>query len=283
MSRITISFLSVFIMGVLGCKIHTKVNNQSSLKVEKIPKIKIISDDWGVGDPKDIHAVLKSAAEVIFPLGGQPDYEPILVRRSENGPMVLYRRGQKGQYLVNLDTQDRYWCQYAFQFSHEIGHILCGYRDGDSTNLWFEETLAEVTSLYVLRKLEDKWKDSPPYPEWTKYAPEFSKYAEKRIELYEKQTPKDLKNWIKIYEKDLKENPTNRPRNVGLAIRLLPIFENDPNAWSACMHLNDSKSKEVIPFQQYLNRWHNACNQIAQKEVVKKIAMEFDIELFKGL
>ena len=64
-------------------------------------------------------------------------------------PIVLFKRGPRGGSSL-LNTSDRYWCQYAFQFAHEIGHILCRYKDGDSTNKWFEETLCETASLYAL-------------------------------------------------------------------------------------------------------------------------------------
>ena len=109
----------------------------------------------GTGNHQDIVAVLRSVAEIMFPLGGKPTYNSIWVSRSEQGPIVLYQRGKQGEYIVKLNTQDRFWCQYAFQFSHEIGHILCGYKDGDASNLWFEETLGEVASLYALLRLKN--------------------------------------------------------------------------------------------------------------------------------
>ena len=92
----------------------------SEINASSIPKIKIISKDWGNGHPKDIHEILKSVAEILFPLGGKKPYDPVWVGKSENGPIILYQRGKKGEYIINLNTQDRYWCQYAFQFGHEV-------------------------------------------------------------------------------------------------------------------------------------------------------------------
>ena len=48
------------------------------------------------------------------------------------------------------------------QFSHEIGHILCGYREGDQSNHWFEETICETAPLFALGKLSEDWKTSHP-------------------------------------------------------------------------------------------------------------------------
>lgn len=206
-------------------------------------------------------------------------YAPIWVGRSKKGPIVLYQRGKGGEYLVNLNTKDHYWCQYAFQFSHEIGHILCGYRDGDSSNLWFEETLGEVASLYTLLRLEKEWEKSPPYPHWKEYAKEFTKYAEERIKKYRNEVPEDLEEWFVQNEISLAKEPVNRPRNVALAIRLLPLFDKFPEGWAACSYLNEKKSKESKSFTFHLNDWFLSCPHQAQKKFIGKVASQFGILL----
>ena len=218
-------------------------------------------------------------AEILFPLGGKPPYNFISVGRSEQGPIVLYQRGKDGQYIVNLNSKDRYWCQFAFQFSHEVGHILCGYRDGDTSNLWFEETIGEVASLYALLRLEESWKSSPPYPHWKEYASEFTKYANQRMKKYEDKIPADLPSWFRANEQKLSKEPVDRPRNVSLAIRLLPFFDKSPVGWSACAFLNENKSKKPRSFTAYINDWHQSCPLQEQRDFVKKIATTFGIKL----
>jgi hypothetical protein len=285
----------LFCVGIFGCR---PINNSLVRKgqdtkypeVEKrsdildknfsnIPAIRIISKNWGTGNHQDIVAVLRSVAEILFPLGGKPHYNDIWVSRSEQGPIVLYQRGKEGQYIVKLNTKDRYWCQYAFQFSHEIGHILCGYKDGDASNLWFEETLGEVASLYALLRLEESWIHSPPYPHWKDYAPEFTKYAEERIKKYENEVPSDLTTWFRRNKQNLRNEPMDRPRNVSLAIRLLPFFDKFPEGWSACAFLNEKKSKTSRSFTSYLHDWYEMCPLLEQKSFIKKIAGNFGIKL----
>ena len=285
----------LFCVGIFGCR---PINNSLVRKgqdtkypeVEKrsdildknfsnIPAIRIISKNWGTGNHQDIVAVLRSVAEILFPLGGKPLYNDIWVSRSEQGPIVLYQRGKEGQYIVKLNTKDRYWCQYGFQFSHEIGHILCGYKDGDASNLWFEETLGEVASLYALLRLEESWIHSPPYPHWKDYAPEFTKYAEERIKKYENEVPSDLTTWFRRNKQNLRNEPMDRPRNVSLAIRLLPLFDKFPEGWSACAFLNEKKSKTSRSFTSYLNDWYQMCPLLEQKSFIKKIAGNFGIKL----
>ena len=285
----------LFCIGIFGCRSvnnslvrigqdtkHSEVEKRSNLldkNFSNIPEIRIISKKWGTGNHQDILAVLRSVAEIMFPLGGKPPYNSIWVSRSEQGPIVLYQRGKQGEYIVKLNTQDRFWCQYAFQFSHEIGHILCGYKDGDASNLWFEETLGEVASLYALLRLEEAWKQSPPYPHWKDYAPEFTKYAEERIKKYENEIPSDLTTWFRRNKQSLRNEPVDRPRNVSLAIRLLPLFDKFPEGWSACAFLNTKKSKTPRSFTSYMNDWYQSCPLQEQRDFVKKIATTFGIKL----
>ena len=245
----------------------------------KIPEIRIISNDWGEGNPEDILVVLTSVAKIMFPLGGKNPYNATWVSRSEQGPIVLYQRGKEGQYIIKLNTQDRYWCQYAFQFSHELGHILCDFRDGESSNLWFEESIGEVASLFALLRMEKSWKQSPPYPHWKEYAPEFTKYANERIKKYENEIPKNLKTWFKMERESLANEPLDRPRNVCLATRLIPLFNQFPEGWSACAFLNEKKSNATRSFKVYLNDWYESCPLPEQKSFVKKIGGKFGFAL----
>ena len=285
----------LFCIGIFGCRPinnslvrigqdtkHPEVEKRNNIldnNFSNIPEIRIFSKKWGTGNHQDILAVLRSVAEIMFPLGGKPPYNSIWVSRSEQGPIVLYQRGKQGEYIVKLNTQDRFWCQYAFQFSHEIGHILCGYMDGDPSNLWFEETLGEVASLYALLRLEEAWKKSPPYPHWKDYAPEFTKYAEERIKKYENEIPADLKAWFQANKQSLRNDPVDRPRNVSLAIRLLPLFDKFPEGWSASAFLNTKKSKTPRSYTSYMNDWYQACPLPEQKSFIKKIAGHFGIKL----
>ena len=100
-----------------------------------------------------------------------PDYkiEPIVVTRGHSGPITLFHRNDRGEIVVRLDTEKTYWSQYAYQFAHEFCHVLCGFKPGYEGNKWFEETLCETASLYVMRGMSRTWKTSPPYANWKDY------------------------------------------------------------------------------------------------------------------
>jgi hypothetical protein len=245
---------------------------------DKIPEIRLVHNDWGSGNQADVLAVLKSTARQLFPHAERYDWNPINVGRSSNGPIVLFRRGDLGEYLVNLNTGDRYWAQYAFQFSHEIGHILCGFREGEQSNHWFEEMLCETASLFALKKLSEDWKKNPPYPNWKSFAKSFDEYAKERIE--QQPWPKELSlaDWYAKERELLVKDGKNRERNLMVAIRMLPFFEKDPAGWAACSALNEKKGKGKRSFETYLRDWYESCRTDEHRDFVRKITKEFGYE-----
>ncbi len=246
---------------------------------KKIPKIEIKPNVWGGASTRDIQKILHSAMRQIWPYAYQNKLPSIQVERSQTGPIVLYRRGQKGEYLVRLDSEKTFWSQYAFQFAHEFGHIICGYKKGDRSNLWFEETVCETASLFTLRRMTKEWKKKPPFPNWKSYGKEFAKYAQNRINKYPWPQNKTLAQWYHQKRDNLAKEPANRGRNVQLASILLPFFEEKPSRWGACAFINKSKTDKKRSFSTYLKDWKKNCPLLFHREFVDLLAFEFGIQI----
>lgn len=237
--------------------------------------IKITPNIWGGAKVSDIHKVLLSTARQFLPYFNQDEPFCIIVNRSKTGPIVLYKRGANGEYFVQLNTEKQFWSQYAFQFAHELGHIICGYKKGDRSNLWFEETICEIASLFALKGMTKEWNNKPPFPHWKSYGKEFSKYAEKRIEKHSWPANQSISNWYLKHKKDLQQNPSNRERNVMIASQLIHFFQENPESWKACKFLNIEKSNKKISFNRYLFEWKNACPTSKQKNFVNSLIKVF--------
>ena len=168
---------------------------------------------------------------------------------------------------MRLDSEKTYWSQYAFQFAHEFGHIICGYKKGDQSNLWFEETVCETASLFALRGMTKEWKTKPPYPNWQSYGQEFAKYAQNRIKKYPWPKNKSLGDWYHENKINLAKEPTNRGRNVRLAAKLLPFFEEKPSRWSSVAFINFLKSNEKRTFTKYIQDWKKTAKPSIKKNL----------------
>ena len=255
------------------------IEPKAAVKEKKsFPEIRVIKADWGGASLRDIGKVLNSSARQLWAHASQEELKPIIVDRSRTGPIVLFRRGNEGQYIVRLDTHKTFWSQYAFQFSHEFCHIMCGYKAGDQSNQWFEESLCETASLFAMRRMRKEWEEKPPYPNWKSYAPALEKYAQERLDSHAWPDSLTVVEWYDRNKEKLKENPTDREKNTTIATKLLPLFEQRPGNWGAVAFLNVHKTKDSRSFSTYLADWRRACKLARDKEFVSELARMFGVE-----
>ena len=250
----------------------------SSILAKEPVVIKVVGQNWGNVSSPDIQAVLSSTADTLWEHAKPEALRPIITMRSKQGPIVLFKRGPKGEYFVKLNTGDRFWCQYAFQFAHEFGHILCRYKDGDNSNKWFEETICEVASLFALRTMATIWEDYPPYPNWSGYSKHLQQYAKERIEKYQLPPDARLANYYAENAVYLKSNATDRTRNAAIAIQLLPLFEKHPEGWKAVHYINESVWEREQDFPAYLRNWYRHTPEDL-KPFVQLVGEEFGIQM----
>src|SRR5262245_61871033 len=132
--------------------------------------IRVASEGWGDAGAADITKVLQSAGDALSSQFPERKFPPIEVSRSSTTPITLFQRGPAGELRVRLNVEGTYWAQFAFQFAHEMGHVVCGFEEYPNPNQWFEETLCETASLFVLGRMAERWKTRPPWPNWKDYA-----------------------------------------------------------------------------------------------------------------
>lgn len=244
------------------------------------PVYRLEAETFGASEA-DIRAVFDSAGGELWRFF--PDYriDPIVVTRGHSGPITLFQRNDRGEIVMRLDTEKTYWSQYAYQFAHEFCHVLCGFKAGDQGNKWFEETLCETASLFVMRAMSRTWKTSAPYANWKDYRDSLRDYVdnilrkrEKVYEIYEKGLPA----FYRAHQAALEKEPSSRELNGAMALVLLHLFEEQPERWEAVRWLNSSPPRAGETFPAYLQKWHNAAPK-QHKPFVEKIARLFGISI----
>jgi hypothetical protein len=236
----------------------------------------VVDVSWG-GRTQDVEKVLHSAAEELWPYFPGRTLKPILVE-PKGGPITLFRHGPNGEYLVRLNTGNRLWAQHAYQFAHEFGHILANYDEHERGNKWFEESVCEMASLFVLRRMSETWKVRPPYPNWRDYAPALSEYADERIRTARLPPGKKLAQWYRENQPLLQQEPCQRDKNTVVAAAQLPRFEKQPENWEAIGWLNDGTLHGTRTFARYLEDWH-ARVPPKHRPIVRQVAEEFGLEI----
>ncbi len=94
--------------------------------------------------------------------------EKVHVENHSQGWPAIWLHGDQPQMasiIVNVGPAD--WCKLAYQFGHELGHVLSNSwqfsaKPGPPTQ-WLEEVLVETFSIRGLRLLADSWEKAPPF------------------------------------------------------------------------------------------------------------------------
>ena len=222
------------------------------MEQERLP---IENGNWGGVSLSAVQAVLESAYGVLVQAFNKHPDAPIQVAWWNQSPQVFY---DLRPYQIRISARDTYWCQYVYQFSHELCHVMTNFdRHRDHKHKWFEESLCELASLFVLHRLADGWKERPPSFVFgaEAFAPNFKTYAEEIGQSHGQPGDDDLRVWLTANLARLEEDPFIRELNRTLSIALLDRFLEDSSLWRDCSHLNcwDAKTNET--FESYLEAW----------------------------
>jgi hypothetical protein len=246
------------------------------------PSIDVRDGGWGSAEREDIEAVLQSVAGALIAHLPGRRLDPIIVRHTNQYPVVVYDRGPRNEYQVYLTATDRRWGQYVYQFAHELTHILSNYERRQSVqvenhNQWFEETLCEVASLWALRRLATDWQAAPPSPRFAGHAPELVVYADEFLHQPHRRLPAGMSpaDFMRKHETLLRREPYLRQHNELVANLLLPMFEEDPRIWEAVGYLN--LADRGTDFWEYMRFWY-ADAPDGDKDIIRQVMALLGVE-----
>jgi hypothetical protein len=241
-----------------------------------LPTLRVAEEGWGDVDHDNVAAVLKSAAAELAKHVPERRTDVLQVAYSADGPIVYYDRGPNGEYQIRLQVQGRYWSQFAYQFAHEHCHVLCRYRKGENPNKWFEESLCELASIFVVEKMAETWRTDPPYRNWRDYSQSLSDYVKKHVENKGLPEGETLADWYRKNEPELRKTATDRERNQVVALALLPKFRDQPKRWTTVQHVNAEIGPPDMSFRDYLHRWQKHAPE-EHREFIGDICAEFGL------
>ncbi|NBR06264.1 MAG: hypothetical protein EBT92_10880 [Planctomycetes bacterium] len=248
----------------------------SGIPISKQLVLRVQAEGWGGALPEDIRRVLESAGGEL--LKRIPQNKPIHIHivPSDSVPQVDFKRAANGEYTVRLSVRGRFWAQFAYQFGHELGHIVSHYeRINDNKigidNKWFEETVGEVASLFVLARMAETWKTDPPYTNWKSFAPALKDYLDKLIKDTEIPAVEKMPQWFADNRPALKADPHLRERNRIVAIHIFKMLERDPSQWEAFAFLNLGRPDSTNSFENFLENWYFSAPK-NNKGFVKEVA-----------
>lgn len=161
--------------------------------------------------------------------------------------------------LIILSTTDRRWSQYSYQFSHELCHhvIDCNFYSTNDKFGWFEEVICELASIFSIKEMSEKWKENPPYPNWSGYSKSLEDYVQNILSKEENNIDKDFMIWFTENLELLFQDRYRRKENRIIAIELLTLFETNPELWKAIQYLKCIEVTDKMSFNQFIIGWSN--------------------------
>ena len=230
-------------------------------------QIVVEPQDWGDARTSDIEKLLVDVAShieislrdsltgvVVVPA---PEIDP--------NPRTLCRHSPSDPFRVQLTTRHKLWAKFAYQFAHELCHVLSNpERLRGNPNNWFVEALCELSSLFTLRQMADRWRTQPPFPNWDSYAASLASYPVRMPAASgQRDLLTDAINLLLSTEEDnLREasvrsefgdfSDTDRDKIAVFSHAMLPIFESQPTGWNSVRNLPETKGR----LREYLGDWH---------------------------
>ena len=193
-------------------------------------EITVIDCDWGGALPSNIEALLKDVACHFTGVFREPPEGNIVVAttlRPDDDPTTFFRSSIEDPFTILLSARGRHWSQFAYQFSHELCHVLSDYeRLRNTRNNWFHEALCELASVFTTRRMVDTWPMRPPYTNWADYAQSLSSYVEEYLAREERRLPAGmtLSKWLQSEEGVLRGNCRQRRQECGSRLLSLADF-----------------------------------------------------------
>ena len=233
-----------------------------------------LTGDWGAS-PRQAAAVVitrmreVSLAGVRLLSDQQPDAIWVEAHSSGSPAIWLHAEPRKTAWII-VDIGGRDWCKLAYQFGHELGHVLANSWQSTAKpqppTQWLEEAMVEAFSLRGQGLLAASWETNPPFVGDAPFAKAIRQYRADIIEGYRKPgQPKsgaEFAAWFR-QNRSVLENGGGLTQAEGPAIlAILAELERGPAAVEDLGALNRWPSRSAVPLEQYLALWQTSCAQI---------------------
>jgi hypothetical protein len=235
-----------------------------------------LAGDWGGMIPASADKVIEAMRHAC--LDGvrlMSDRQPARLRVDEHrsGPpsVWLHPDGSTTAWVI-IDIGERAWCQLAYQFGHELGHVLANSWQASSTPggpcQWLEEALVEASSLRGLGVLARNWRRAPPFPADNAYADAIADYrrgvVEDNARLGAQQGGLEAPAaWFARHRPQIEGGGGLNPFAKAFTALVLTEYERAPDALEALGALNRWPARTALPLPDYLRAWEASCAELS--------------------
>jgi len=234
--------------------------------------------DWRGSLPRSAWAVVTRMRDVC--LDGVPllsDRQPTLLRveaRASGPPSIWLHRTPASLAWIRVNIGDRDWCKLAYQFGHELGHVLANSWASNAVPAlpcqWLEEALVEAFSLRGLGSLADSWAVNPPFPADHAFAGSIRQYRADALARYTDMAASqgaaaDRREWFRRYRARLELHGGIDGAAGAFVPALLSSLMSDPSGVADLGALNRWPERSKLGLDAYLRTWLASCAEIGSE------------------
>lgn len=234
-----------------------------------------VNGNWSGSLPGDVRAVIermRSACLAGLPL--RSDRQPAILRvenRPAGNPAIwLHSDGATRAWIV-VNVGERDWCKLAYQFGHELGHVLANsWQPNDRPAApcqWLEESLVEAFAIRGIQLLAHDWARRPPFPNDNAFARSLLDYRAgllaRAAEIATSQGAReDSRTWFTSHRAELEQISRATSAPNAFVPALLRILEANKDAAAEISALNRWPGRSALTLPSYLDAWLTSCEEL---------------------
>lgn len=218
--------------------------------------------------PYDVITVLDSVKSLFSKYFNSIDELQVPIINNAPGVNHPYTVLETSTIYLSVDATDEhgnpacYWCQFIYQFSHELCHLIIS-KQVVQPMRWFEETICELASHFFLIESAKTWSVNPPCPHWRNYALSILDYELKQQNTGFPSAISDLFDTSSNLICSLEKDEYQREFNCAVATKLLPYFIDSPDLWKIVYYLPKLPAQNT--FSHNLHLLQELSNQPIEK------------------
>ena len=202
------------------------------------------------------------------------DRQPTRLRVDEHlfGPPAVWLHDD-GTTLawVIVDIGERDWSKLAYQFGHELGHVMANSWQPIAKPAppcqWLEEALVEAFSIRGLGRLAKGWKEDPPFAGDNAFGDAIAQYRANIIRDYTALAESqghahDPAAWFADHRHEIETSAGLPPYGQVMSLTVLAEYERAPDCIEALGALNRWPGRTGVPTGDYFRNWEASCAEL---------------------
>ena len=230
-----------------------------------------LAGEWGASSPEDALVVLSRTREVCLAgLTLPADDQPATLRvesRSSGPPYVWLQSSTRAHVVVDGTARD--WSRMAYQFGHELGHVLANSWQPDALplrpSMWLEEALVEAFTLRGLALIADSWEQEPWLSGEADFSKDLRRYREFLIGGYRNGAAGStqwLNGWFADNRTAVESSLGGRAAAGPALLMILGELVRDKGCVDDLGALNRWHGRTAVPLEDYLGLWGDSCTEL---------------------